>query len=762
MRVDQQAMAAGAAVPAAAAANGSPDSRRPAEPAAITAEVARTQGLTAEELERLRSILGRDPNYTELGITAALWSEHCSYKSSKSYLKEFPTDGPHVLQGPGENAGVVDIGHGWVAIFKMESHNHPSFIEPYQGAATGVGGILRDIFTMGARPIACLDSLRFGELDAPRMRFLVDGVVRGIGGYGNCVGIPTVGGETGFHRCYDGNILVNAFALGVARRDRVFRARASGPGNPILYVGSRTGRDGIHGATMASESFDAASEAKRPTVQVGDPFTEKILLEGCLEAMRTGAIVAIQDMGAAGLTSSSFEMAGRGGTGIRLDLDRVPLREPGLTPYEIMLSESQERMVVVARRGREEELGRIFRRWGLEVAAIGEVTATGRAELRFRGRAAADLPIAPLTEEAPVYRRPVAPPAGLERRQLPPEVPQPGDLRGTLERLLATPELASKEWIWHQYDYSVRTGTVQGPGGDAAVLRLKGTPSGLALTSDVNPVYCSLDPRTGGAQAVAEAVRNLACVGAEPVGLTDCLNFGNPENPEIMWQFSEAVRGMSDACRALGVPVVSGNVSFYNETEGRSIHPTPTVAMVGIVPDLGNLPAAGFVRAGERIVLLGTDRSEHGGSAYLRLLFGIEQGRPPAIDLDAELRLARLLRRLIGMGLLGTAHDLAEGGVAVALAEACCAGGLGAKIELPQAAGADLFSESQARALVTCQGAAVDRLLRAAAEAGVPASEVGEVGGGELVVRTGGEVLRAPIAALHEIWSTALPRALGL
>ncbi len=727
----------------------------------VTPELARSHGLTDDEYDRLRGLLGRDPNYTELGIAAALWSEHCSYKSSKVYLKEFPTQGPRVLQGPGENAGVVDIGYGWVAVFKMESHNHPSYIEPYQGAATGVGGILRDVFTMGARPIACLDSLRFGELDAPRMRSLVDGVVRGIGDYGNCFGVPTVGGETGFHRSYNGNILVNAFALGVARRDRVFRARATGPGNPILYTGSRTGRDGIHGATMASEAFDAESEQKRPTVQVGDPFTEKVLLEACLEAMRTGAIVAIQDMGAAGLTSSAFEMAGRGGTGIRLDLDRVPLREPGLTPYEMMLSESQERMVVVAQRGREEALVRIFERWGLEVAKIGEVTGDGRAVLSWRGETVADMPVRPLTEEAPVYRRPAAEPADLAARQRPPEVPPPGDLRAALERLLATPELASKEWIWRQYDTSVRTNTVAGPGGDAAVLLLKGTPAGLALTSDVNPVYCALDPRRGGAQAVAEAVRNLACAGADPVGLTDCLNFGNPENPEVSWQLREAVRGMAEACRALGVPVVSGNVSLYNETEGRSIYPTPTVAAVGTIEKLGNVPASWFRRPGDRVVLLGRDRSEHGGSAYLRLLYGIEQGRPPAVDLDAEARLARLLRKLIADGCLSTAHDLSEGGLAVALAEAAMGGGLGAVLRVGLA-GADLFSETQARALAACKPASLERVLRAAEEAGVPAEEIGEVGGETLDLQTGGDRLTAPVADLYRLWTTALPLALGL
>jgi phosphoribosylformylglycinamidine synthase subunit PurL len=728
----------------------------------VTPETARSIGLTGEEFERLKKILGRDPNWTALGITSALWSEHCSYKSSKIYLREFPTEGPHVLQGPGENAGVVDIGHGWVAVFKMESHNHPSFIEPYQGSMTGVGGILRDIFTMGARPIACMDALRFGEIDAPRMRFLIDGVVRGIGGYGNCVGIPTVGGETGFHRCYNGNILVNAFALGIARRDHIFNARASGAGNPLLYVGSRTGRDGIHGATMASESFDKESEQKRPTVQVGDPFTEKILMEACLEAMRTGAIVAIQDMGAAGLTSSTFEMAGRGGTGLQLDLDHVPLRQPGLTPYEMMLSESQERMVLVAKKGREEELVKVFQRWGLEVAKIGEVTSTGRAVLTWRGETAADIPILPLTEEAPVYNRPVAEPADLAERWRAPEVPQPEDLRGTLESLLATSEFASKRWIWQQYDHTVRTNTVQGPGGDAAVLLLKGTPSGLAMTCDVNPVYCYFDPRRGGAQAVAEAVRNLACVGAEPVGLTDCLNFGNPERPEISWQFREAVRGISDACRALGVPVISGNVSFYNETEGESIYPTPEIAVVGVIPNLAALPDPWFRMAGDRIVLLGEDRSELGCAAYLRLLHGIEQGRPPEVDLDAELRLARLLRSLGLRGLVHTAHDLSEGGLLIALTEACFGPKrLGARVEVPLA-GADLFSETQARAIVACPPASLDRVLKAAEEAGVPAREIGEVGGGDLEMRTGGETLKAPVAGLHEIWSTALPKALGL
>lgn len=735
--------------------------RRPAEEPRVDLALAREHGLTEEEYEKLQGILGRQPSFTELGITSALWSEHCSYKSSKVYLREFPTSGPRVIHGPGENAGVVDVGDGWVAVFKMESHNHPSFIEPFQGAATGVGGILRDVFTMGARPIACLDSLRFGEIDAPRMRYLVDGVVRGIGGYGNCVGIPTVGGETGFHKSYNGNILVNAFALGVARREGIFTATASGPGNPILYAGSRTGRDGIHGATMASEAFDAESESRRPTVQVGDPFTEKVLLEACLEAMRSDAIVGIQDMGAAGLTSSGFEMAGRGGTGMRLDLDRVPLREEGLSGYEIMLSESQERMLLVSKQGKQEELIRIFERWGLAVVSIGEVTSTGRAEILRHGKTIADIPIEPLTSGAPLYRRPATPPCDLLRRQESPQVPVVSDPGRVLMNLLTTPELASKSWIWGQYDWSVRTNTVAGPGGDAALLRLKGTQGGLALTSDVNPVYCYLDPRTGGAQAVAEAVRNLACVGAEPVGLTDCLNFGNPENPEVSWQLAECVRGMAEACRALGVPVVSGNVSLYNETDGQSIHPTPTVAAVGVVPSLAGLPRSSFRRAGDRVLLLGTTNPEFGGSAYLRLLFDCEQGRPPAVDLEAEARLAFLLRHLARAGQLVTAHDLSEGGLAVAAAECCFEHGIGARLR-SHLSPTDFFSESQGRVLVAVASEHVEVVLETAERLGVACSELGETGGESLIIQSSGDSILLDVSDLKSQWATALPRALGM
>ena len=744
-----------------APASAKPKAKEPVVDAALAGE----HGLSAAEWERLCGFLGRPPTITELGITSALWSEHCSYKSSKIYLREFPTAGPRVLQGPGENAGVVDIGHGWVAVFKMESHNHPSYLEPYQGAATGVGGILRDVFTMGARPIACMDSLSFGEIDAPRMRSLVDGVVRGIGTYGNCVGIPTVGGETRFHRSYNQNILVNAFALGVARRERIFRAKAGGPGNAILYAGSRTGRDGIHGATMASEAFDSESQKKKPAVQVGDPFVEKIVLEACLEAMHDpsgmGAIVAIQDMGAAGLTSSVFEMASRGQVGFVMDLDQVPLREPGLTPYEMMLSESQERMVLVVQRGREEEISKIFHKWGLEVAKIGEVRNGGRAEIRHRGKVVAEMPIAPLTDDAPVYERPVAVPKDLARRQSAPEVPPVTDPAATLRALLATPELGSKEWIWRQYDHTVRTNTVIGPGGDAAVLRLKGTPSGLAMTSDVNPVYCALDPRSGGRQAIAEAVRNLACVGAEPVGVTDCLNFGSPENPEILWQFREAVRGLAEACRAFEVPVISGNVSLYNETAGSAILPTPTVGMVGVIANLGEIPVAHFRRPGDRIVLLGEDRAEFGGAVYLRLLHGIEQGHPPAVDLAAEARLARFLRAAIAAGLVRTAHDLSEGGLGLALAEATFGEGVGAAVRVGLSATA-LFSESQGRAVAALAPRHVERFLALAEQHGVPAAEVGEVGGDALEIAFAGGQLREPVEALRRIWTEALPRALGL
>jgi phosphoribosylformylglycinamidine synthase subunit PurL len=728
----------------------------------VTPELVEAHGITPEELERIREILGRDPNYLELGIFSVMWSEHCSYKSSRIHLRKFPTSGPLVIQGPGENAGVIDIGDGWVAAFKMESHNHPSFIEPYQGAATGVGGILRDIFTMGARPIATLDSLRFGSLDAPRMRYLVDGVVRGISGYGNSIGVPTVGGETTFHASYDGNILVNVFALGTARKGRIFLGEAQGVGNPVIYVGSKTGRDGIHGATMASAEFDSASEEKRPTVQVGDPFTEKLLLEACLELMEGDAIVGIQDMGAAGLTSSSFEMAGRAGTGVRLDLDRVPMREEGMTPYELMLSESQERMLIVAERGREQEVIEIFRKWELDVEVIGEVADDGMVRLFWHGDEVGTIPVGPISSEAPVYERPLERPAyldGVQARWAGSRAAD-GDHTDVFLKLLASPNLCSKAWIWEQYDTTVRTNTLLGPEkSDAAVIRIKDTGRALALTSDVNPVYCWLDPYEGGKQAVAEAARNVACAGASPAAITDCLNFGSPERPEIMWQFSEAIRGISEACEVLGTPVVSGNVSFYNETEGRAIFPTPTVGMVGILESVEDRMGLRFKREGLEIVLLGETRDELGGSEYLQLIDPDANVRPPAVDLERERRLIEILLRARGERLIETAHDLGSGGLAIAIAESCM-DGTGAEIGLDTLGELDavslLFGESQARAVVTCTSDAVETLLNMAEDLDVPAVRIGVTKPELLRIRRGGvDLLKVTVPEMRRIWSEA-------
>ncbi|HSB62568.1 MAG TPA: phosphoribosylformylglycinamidine synthase subunit PurL, partial [Thermoanaerobaculia bacterium] len=612
----------------------------PAAP--LSPAVVAEHGLSPDEFLRIREILGRDPNLVELGIYSALWSEHCSYKSSKPYLKELPTTGPRVLQGPGENAGAVDIGDGLAVVFKMESHNHPSFIEPYQGAATGVGGILRDVFTMGARPLAILDPLFFGDPAAPRMRDLVDGVVRGIGGYGNCIGVPTVGGMTFFHPAFNKNILVNVMAVGVVRQDRIFRAKAAGPGNPVLYAGSKTGRDGIHGASMASDAFDDRKSQRRPTVQVGDPFVEKLVLEAVLEVLEGDAVVAIQDMGAAGLTSSTFEMCARGGVGMELDLSKVPMRETGMTPYELMLSESQERMVLVVHRGREAEVAAVFRKWGVDVAAIGVVRREPRMRLLWQGDVVADLEIAPLVQEAPVYRRAAATP-----RPLPASTPvslegAPDDA-AAVRALLASPNLCSKRWIATQYDWSVRTNTVAGPGGDAAIIRVPGTPKGLAMTCDVNPRYVAADPQTGAAHAVAEAALNLACVGARPLAVTDCLNFGNPERPEILGQFAAAIRGLSEACRAFETPVVSGNVSLYNETDGVSILPTPTVGMVGLLDDVSRTVGLHFAREGDIVALLGTTRDEMGASEYLATVLARDEGPCPALDLASTRALMNLL-----------------------------------------------------------------------------------------------------------------------
>ena len=726
----------------------------------VTSELVASHGITPDEYQKIIRILGREPNYTELGVFSVMWSEHCSYKSSRQYLKNLPTEGPHVLQGPGENAGVVDIGDGWAVAFKMESHNHPSFIEPYQGAATGVGGILRDIFTMGARPIASLNSLRFGSIDHPRTRYLVSGVVAGIGGYGNCIGVPTVGGEIYFDDCYNANILVNAFTLGITKKKRIHTGVAKGVGNPVMYVGSKTGRDGIHGATMASESFSEDSEQRRPTVQVGDPFTEKLLLEACLELMEHDYLVGIQDMGAAGLTSSSTEMAGRGGAGVELDLSAVPLREERMTPYEILLSESQERMLLVAKAGTEAEIKRIFDKWDLDAVVIGRVTDGNEFRALFNGVEVARIPISALTKEAPVYHRPAERPKSqdeLEQLDLS-VIREPKDLGATLKLLLASPNIASKEWVYRQYDYYVRSNTVVAPGADAAVVRVKGTDKGLALTVDGNSRYCYLDPYVGGALAVAEAARNLSCVGARPIGLTDCLNFGSPENPAVMWQFARVIQGMRDACIALKIPIVSGNVSFYNETDGVPIYPTPTIGMVGLLPEVERVVTPWFKAAGDIVVLLGRTREELGGSEYLKVIHHVVKGTPPWIDLKLEHAIQNCCVDAIDRGIVRSAHDISDGGLAVALAE-CCMGGpdkpLGVRIEMREMIRGDalLFSESQSRIIVSLQEKDLGQLQEIASGHGVPLQVIGAVGGSRLSIQP---ILQLPIDELRSIWSSAL------
>ena len=729
----------------------------------VTPALVAEHNLSSEEYARILEILGREPNLVELGIFSAMWSEHCSYKSSRVHLRKLPTTGAAVIQGPGENAGIVDIGGGLAVAFKMESHNHPSFIEPYQGAATGVGGILRDIFTMGARPIASLNSLRFGDLDAPRMRHLVDGVVRGIAGYGNCIGVPTVGGETSFHRAYDRNILVNVMNVGIVPKDRIFRGLAEGPGNPVVYVGSKTGRDGIHGATMASEEFAGdETQQKRPTVQVGDPFTEKLLMEACLELFQTDAVVGIQDMGAAGLTSSSFEMAGRSGSGVELDLSRVPVREEGMTTYEIMLSESQERMLLVARRDRLDHVLTVFRKWELDAVEIGTVTSSGRVVLFFEGKVVADLPAAPLADRAPVYDLPAVH-ARSGPASLWPDEPEPRDYGECLRRLIASPNIAEKSWIWTQYDHMVGTNTVERPGGDAAVVRIKGTRKALALKSDVNPFFCAADPFRGAAIAVAEAARSVACVGARPLAVTDCLNFGSPERPEVMGQFEAAVRGIAEACRALEVPVVSGNVSFYNETDGRSIPPTPTIGMVGLLDDVESRVRLPFDKAGDQIAVLGVTRDELGASEFLRVIRARDEGPCPAVDLAHEKHLIGLLLRLAGERGLSSAHDVADGGLAVALAECAMQSNLGAEITLDDAIrpSALLFGETTGRAVITFPASREAAIRAAAEQQGVPFHKIGQVGGGRLRISfSGGPLIDEEVAELKASWSTAFARSL--
>ena len=720
----------------------------------ITAETIAAHGLTEAEYTRAKTLIGREPNLVELGILSALWSEHCSYKSSKRWLGELPTTAPWVVRGPGENAGVVDIGDGQVAVFKMESHNHPSFIEPTQGAATGVGGILRDVFTMGARPVATLNALWFGNPQHEKTQHLVAGVVSGIGGYGNCVGVPTVGGACSFDDAYNGNILVNAMAVGVADKDRVFYAKASGPGNPVVYVGAKTGRDGIHGATMASAEFDDGIDARRPTVQVGDPFTEKLLIEACLELMATDAVVAIQDMGAAGLTSSASEMAAKGGVGIDLDLDRIPLREDAMNAYEIMLSESQERMLMVLRPEKSDVARAIFEKWELDFSVIGKITDRQRLSVRRDGALAADVAIAPLVENAPVYDRDwasVPPPSKLA----PP--PPPEDVNRCLLQLMGGPDLCSKRWIWQQYDSMVMADTVQGPGGDAAVVRVHGSNKGLALTTDCTPRYCSADPETGGAQAVAEAFRNLVAVGARPLAITDCLNFGNPERPEVMGQFVGCIRGMVRACQALDLPVVSGNVSFYNETNGRAIHPTPMIGAVGVIADLDHMKTLAIKGDGDVLLLIGETHGNLGASLYARDIARAESAAPPPIDLAMERRVGDLVRQLIDRDLINACHDVSDGGLYVALAEMALAGNLGVTLDVPSAPAAHvwLFAEDQARFVVAATAASARDVLAAASDFNIPAREIGRAGGDALTVSGTRPISLSMLRQAHEAW---LPR----
>ncbi|MFL6728958.1 MAG: phosphoribosylformylglycinamidine synthase subunit PurL [Sphingomicrobium sp.] len=721
------------------------------EASRITPEMVAEHGLSDDEYARILKALGREPNLVELGIFSVMWSEHCSYKSSRVHLKKLPTEAPWVIQGPGENAGIIDIGDGDAAIFKMESHNHPSYIEPYQGAATGVGGILRDVFTMGARPVANLNALRFGRPDHPRTRHLVAGVVAGIGGYGNCVGVPTVGGEVNFDAAYDGNILVNAMTVGVAKTDKIFYSAATGVGNPIVYVGSKTGRDGIHGATMASADFGEDSEEKRPTVQVGDPFTEKLLIEACLELMATDAIVAIQDMGAAGLTSSSVEMASKGGAGIRLDMNKVPCRETGMTPYEMMLSESQERMLMVLKPGREGEAEAIFRKWELDFAVIGEVTDTGHMVLEFDGEVVCDIPLGPLADEAPLYERPYAIPKPPEPLA---DIPESSDIAADLLKLMGSPNLASRRWVWEQYDQSVGADTVQRPGGDAAVVRVHRSKKALAITTDCTPRYCYADPYEGGKQAVAEAYRNLCAVGARPLAITNCLNFGNPQRPEIMGQLVGCVEGMAEACRALDFPVVSGNVSLYNETRNEdgtslAILPAPAIGGVGLLDDWEKSATIGFKAEGETLLLLGHSTGHVGQSLWLAVCHGRRAGPPPRVDLAVERRLGELLRRLIADRLATAAHDISDGGALVAIAEMALAGSLGVVVSLPNVPNpaAILFGEDQGRALVTTSDP--HAVIAAATAANIFAAPIGRTAGASLE-GPGFSATLADLRAAHE------------
>jgi phosphoribosylformylglycinamidine synthase subunit PurL len=752
---------------------------------AFSPEIIRQHGLSADEYEKIKQLLGgREPTLTELGIFSVMWSEHCSYKSSRVHLKRLPTRSKLVVQGPGENAGIIDIGDGWACAFKIESHNHPSFIEPFQGATTGVGGILRDIFTMGARPVAAMDSLRFGPITSShgvsqkelhKNHTILEGVVSGIASYGNCFGVPNLGGETKFEPCYSGNPLVNAFALGLVRKNEIFYARASGEGNPVIYVGAKTGRDGIHGATMASEEFSEASEAKRPNVQVGDPFLEKLLLEACLEAMQTGAIVGIQDMGAAGLTCSTCEMGGRGNVGIEIELDRVPQRETGMTPYDIMLSESQERMLLVAEKGREQEVFRVFEKWGLDAVQVGRVTTDNKLRVLEHNKLVAEIPNQALTDEAPVYKRPLArwePPVP---REVPAQVQlgKTTDFTSNLKRLLASPNVCGKRWIWQQYDHTVQTNTVEAPGGgDAGVIRIKGSQRGLAMALDGNGRWCYLDPRLGAMHAVAEAARKVACSGATPVGATNCLNFGNPEKPHIMWQFSQTIDGMTKACEELEIPITGGNVSFYNETLGEGIYPTPVLGVVGILEDVHKAAKMHFAAPGRTIVLLRagetgdiTDaESEFGSSEYAKEILAALWGYPPELDLEKEAALQKAVIELIQQGLVDSAHDCSEGGLAVALSEKTFAKTVGARVDLASEglpAEFLLFGEDASRILVSCDLESVSRIKNLAEQRGIRAEVIGETIPERLSISLDGHiVVSAAVSDLSEGYETALESAL--
>ncbi|MFI5280142.1 MAG: phosphoribosylformylglycinamidine synthase subunit PurL [Gemmatimonadales bacterium] len=743
---------------------------RPGDPA-IGPELVRQHGLSAREMDAIKGILGREPTFCELGIFSALWSEHCSYKHSKPILRTLPTQGPQVLQGPGENAGVVRIGQGWAVAFKMESHNHPSAVEPYQGAATGVGGILRDIFTMGARPIALLDSLRFGQLERPRQRYLFGGVVKGIGDYGNCVGVPTVAGDVAFESAYEGNCLVNAMCVGLLREDELIRAVAAGPGNPIVCVGARTGRDGIHGAAFASEELSEKSEARRPQVQVGDPFTEKLLIEASLELIASGDIVAIQDMGAAGLTSSSAEMAARGGVGVEIDALKVPMREEGMTPYEVLLSESQERMLVVAKKGREQAVMAIARKWELETAVIGRVTDDGLYRVMWGKDCVAEIPGQALVEGVPMHDAAAREGDEAKARRTR-TVPRPSerDPGGALEALLDLPAIASKRWVTEQYDQSVLTNTVLGPGGDAALLRVRGTSLGLAVTSGCTARYVWLDPYEGGKAAVAEAARNIAVTGARPLAVTNCLNFGNPDKPEIFFQFKEACRGMADACRALDTPITGGNVSFYNESPMGAVLPTPMIGMVGVLDDVANRVPSAFAASGDTIVLLGTCTPELGGSQYQSARTGETFGAPPRVDLAAEKALVDLLVSAAKARLLRSAHDVSDGGLAIALCECAFTGeaALGFSADLTKASSTlsfeeTMFGEAQARCVVSVAKPNVEPLLALARAGNVPAAAIGSTGAVDGTARliAGGVTVERPIERLFEIWEQAIPRRMA-